>query len=88
MPFGEGITELRMRENRDFVVPVDILTTFARAPFSLAARHTTVCLDNTVHMQLPYLNRLCRLTIHDSLISTDIPFYHVPELYCLGCWER
>ena len=35
-----------MRENRDFVVPVNILTTFARAPFSWAARHTTVCLDN------------------------------------------
>ena len=34
-----------MRENRDFVVPVNILTTFARAPFSWAARHTTVCLD-------------------------------------------
>ena len=34
-----------MRENRDFVVPVNILTPFARAPFSWAARHTTVCLD-------------------------------------------
>ena len=34
-----------MRENRDFVVPVNILTTFAHAPFSWAARHTTVCLD-------------------------------------------
>jgi len=36
-----------MRENRDFVVPVNILTTFARAPFSWAARHTTVCLDTS-----------------------------------------
>ena len=27
-----------MRENRDFVVPVNILTTFAHAPFSWAAR--------------------------------------------------
>ena len=34
-----------MRENRYFVVPVNILTPFARAPFSWAARHTTVCLD-------------------------------------------
>jgi len=34
-----------MRENRDFVVPVNILTPFARTPFSWAARHTTVCLD-------------------------------------------
>jgi len=33
-----------MRENRDFVVPVNILTSFARALFSWAARHT-VCLD-------------------------------------------
>ena len=34
-----------MRENRDFVVPVNILTPFAHAPFSWAARHTTMCLD-------------------------------------------
>ena len=34
-----------MRENRDLVIPVNILTYFARAPFSWAARHTTVCLD-------------------------------------------
>ena len=34
-----------MRENRYFVVPVNILTPFAHAPFSWAARHTTVCLD-------------------------------------------
>ena len=33
-----------MRENRNFVVPVNILT-LLRAPFSRAARHTTVCLD-------------------------------------------
>ena len=37
-----------MRENRDFVVPVNILTPFARAPFSWAARHTTVCLDYSI----------------------------------------
>ena len=34
-----------MRKNRDSVVPINILTPFARAPFSWAARHTTVCLD-------------------------------------------
>ena len=34
-----------MRENRDFVVPVNILTTFVHAPFSWAARHTIVCFD-------------------------------------------
>ena len=28
-----------MRENRDFVVPVNIFTPFAHAPFSWAARH-------------------------------------------------
>ena len=36
-----------MRENCDLVIPVNILTYFARAPFSWAARHTTVCLDKT-----------------------------------------
>jgi len=30
----------------DFVVPVNILTSFAHAPFSWAARHTTVCIDH------------------------------------------
>ena len=34
-----------MCENHDFVVPVNLLTLFARALFSWAARHTTVCLD-------------------------------------------
>jgi len=34
-----------MHENCDFVVPVNILTPFARAPFSWATRHTTVCFD-------------------------------------------
>ena len=43
-----------MRENRDFVVPVNILTTFAHAPFSWAARHTTVCLDmQTLYFMIP-----------------------------------
>jgi len=45
VPFGSAITELQMRENRDFVVPVNMLTLFVHAPFSWAARHTTVCLD-------------------------------------------
>ena len=34
-----------MCENRDLVIPGNILTYLARAPFSWAARHTTVCLD-------------------------------------------
>ena len=33
-----------MHENRDFVVPVNILTPFAHVPFSWAAGHTDVCL--------------------------------------------
>ena len=37
VPFAEGITELQMRENRYFVVPVDILTLFAHVPFSWVA---------------------------------------------------
>ena len=44
--FGKGIVEVWMHENHDFVVPVNILTPFVRPPFSWAARHTTVCLDN------------------------------------------
>ena len=34
-----------MRDNRNFVVPVNILTPVCARPFSWAARHTTVCLD-------------------------------------------
>ena len=34
-----------MSENRYFVIPVNILTPFACALFSWAARHTIVCLD-------------------------------------------
>ena len=33
-----------MHENRDFVVPVNILTPFAHVPFSWATGHTDVCL--------------------------------------------
>ena len=45
VPFGEGITELWIRENRDLVVPVNILTLSVHILFSWATRHTTVCLD-------------------------------------------
>jgi len=41
-----------MRENRDFVVPVNVLTPFAHAPFSWATRHTTVCLDYVLNFAL------------------------------------
>jgi len=43
--FGEDIMELRIRENCDFVVLVNILTPIAHALFSWAALQTTVCLD-------------------------------------------
>ena len=43
-----------MRENRDFVAPVNILTPLTHALFSWAARHTTVCLDES----LPKAKRL------------------------------
>jgi len=46
-----------MRENRDFVVPVNILTTFAHGPFSWAARHTTVCLD-----EYEYMNKMANFS--------------------------
>ena len=45
-----------MRENRDFVVPVNILTPFACVLFSWAARHTTVCLGE---MSLTSLKLRC-----------------------------
>ena len=56
-----------MRENRDFVVPVNILTTFAHAPFSWAARHTTVCLDNPFTINIIY-NYISMHTIKDKLV--------------------
>ena len=37
VPFGLDIKELWIRENRYFVVPVNILTLFVRPPFSWAA---------------------------------------------------
>jgi len=43
--FRSDITELQMRENCDFVVPINILTPIACAPFSWVARHTTMCFD-------------------------------------------
>ena len=36
VPLGEGIMELRVCENCDFVVPVSILIPFVCAPFSWA----------------------------------------------------
>ena len=54
-----------MRENRDFVVPVNILTTFAHAPFSWAARHTTVCLDlKTRNITMPSLPMLAEYLVY------------------------
>jgi len=37
-----------MRENHDFVVPVNILTPFAHPLFSRVAQLITVCLDGVV----------------------------------------
>ena len=38
-----------MCENRDFVVPVNILTPFVRTLFFWATQHTTMCLDEVIH---------------------------------------
>jgi len=43
VPFGSGVRELRMCENRNFGVPVNILTLFVRPVF--LCRTTTMCLD-------------------------------------------
>jgi len=44
-----------MYENRDFVVTVNVLTQFAHAPFSWAARHTTVYLILKIPIFFLYL---------------------------------
>ena len=45
VPFGEDIMELKIRENHDFVVPVNILIPFVHTTCIWATRHTTVCVD-------------------------------------------
>ena len=72
--FEEDITDLRMCENRDFVVPVNILTPFARVPFSCAVRHTTMCLD--------YL--LCQFYCYRILHSLDTNQPAVPLNFAIG----
>jgi len=52
VPFGEDIAELRIGENCDFVVPVNILTPLVHTLFSTAAQHTTVCLDTVCMFKL------------------------------------
>ena len=58
--FWEDIMELRIRENRNFVVPVDILTLFAHAPFS-------ILFYSIIALQWPalkfYSNMCCSLRI-------------------------
>ena len=53
--------ELWMCENCNFVVPVNILTLFECACFSLAARHTIVCLDCILFSKYLWLANLCIL---------------------------
>ena len=70
MPLGSSIMELRMRENREFVVPVNILTLFACAPFSWSAQHTTVCLGSFIklcNILLPLYNNLVSMSRSSSL---------------------
>jgi len=43
--FESDIMKLHMCENCDFVVSVNMLTLFARAPFSWVALHTTECIN-------------------------------------------
>ena len=71
-----------MRENRDFVVPVNILTTFARAPFSWAARHTTVCLDQDLFkVSLGQLQCLCYVPLFVQMC--DCKYYVAREQYSI-----
>ena len=61
-----------MRENRDFVVPVNILTTFAHAPFSWAARHTTVCLDQLIsNFHISKMIKVLKFSGHSSSLRNN-----------------
>ena len=42
VPFGKDIMELRIRANRNFIVPVNTLTPFAHASF-LGPHYTLLC---------------------------------------------
>ena len=42
---GKGVTKLCMRENRNSVFPVNMVTPFEHAQFSRAAQHTATCID-------------------------------------------
>ena len=52
VPFGLDIKELWIRENRYFVVPVNILTLFVRPPFSWAAWAPPVFLGRMTHYRV------------------------------------
>ena len=71
-----------MRENRDFVVPVNILTPFAHAPFSWAARHTTVCLDFKLHVcPCSIGNRVCMFKLFKAFFAQySMPYSATPAL--------
>jgi len=80
-----------MRENRDFVVPVNILTPFACAPFSWAAQHTTVCLDiplQYTHQKVAKAGKVHTITFIQTHLNFDHGFikhgqwYHKTFLTC------
>ena len=79
VPFGLGITELRMREDSDFVVPVNILTPFARAPFSWAARHTTVCLDK-LHKTRTIFSHVSGKLQTRSILNQYLPRFNIKRV--------
>jgi len=65
-----------MRENCNFVVPVNILTPFVHAPFSWAAQHTNVCFDYQLFIRkYNYsicLMPLCAFTLQLKFFSRPI----------------
>ena len=90
-----------MRENRDFVVPVNILTLFAHAPFSWAARHTTVCLDVfQVGFLFPYatcmyiymhVHGLARANNGHSCMMSDLTLnfrFHIQICFCIALTNK
>ena len=73
-----------MPKNRDFVVPINILTPFAHTPFSWAAQHTTMCLD----IQLTYyiIGAVdCFIKDFGILSRLFFHYYVIVVTHCVEC---
>jgi len=85
VPFGWDITELRLCENCDLDVPVNILTPFVHAPFSWATQHTTMCLDPHTNFQL--LSSSDFPSRHNSVLVLFIVNIHLLLSHCCSYYQ-